>query len=211
MSTLGIMRTRIASEMKRGDISAGASTVIDAIVSAIQHFENERFFFNEFNDTTTSASASVTYLSLSAFGINLVSVDTMKAVIGTRDYALSKEPWAEIDGKDSGQYYGYPSNYVFHSNTVRLYPPPADNYLLKIAGVRQLMEVSAAAADSATNGWMTDAEEMIRLHAKGNLFRDQLRAPQQADYFYAAAERCKNKVKKRGRKMQATGRARKRY
>ena len=46
MSTLGIMRTRIASEMKRGDISAGATTVIDAIVSAIKHFENERFFFN---------------------------------------------------------------------------------------------------------------------------------------------------------------------
>lgn len=54
MSTLGTMRTRIAREMKRGDILATDASVIDAIVSAIGFYENERFFFNEFR---TSRSA----------------------------------------------------------------------------------------------------------------------------------------------------------
>ena len=46
MSTFGTMKSRIAREMKRGELSASASAVQDSILSAIEYFKRKRFYFN---------------------------------------------------------------------------------------------------------------------------------------------------------------------
>jgi hypothetical protein len=80
--------------------------------------------------------------------------------------------------------------------------------VLKIAGAKRLLEVTAGAAAAATNGWMVDAEEMIRCVAKGNLFRDELRNPTAADYFYGEAVPTRRELQRRATNLASSGRVR---
>jgi len=206
MSTYGTMLTRIAREMRRGDLTASSTAVGAAVRSAIQFYENERFFFTEFHGVEVSASSSASYVPFSALGITPVIFDSVKAVIGQRDYPLLERNWNEIDGIDSGQWYGYPDYYVLHGEEIRLYPPPNSNYTLTVSGVKKLTEISLSPSASATNAWMTDGEEMIRLKAKALLFRDELRAMDLAREFDTEAERSKKKVKRRTTSLAGSGR-----
>ena len=70
------------------------------------------------------------------------------------------------------------------------------------------MEVTAGAATGATNGWMVDAEEMIRCVAKGNLFRDELRNPTAADYFFGEAVKTRRELQRRATNLASSGRVR---
>jgi hypothetical protein len=212
MSTFGTMKARIAREMKRGELSACATAVQDSVLSAIKLVENYRFAFNEFNDVTVTASSSATYVPfsriLSDASVVPVKIDTIKVVVSGRDYPLDETTWAAIDSIDAGQWYGYPDRYAVHSENIRLYPPPNQNMVLKIAGAKRLLEVTAGAAAAATNGWMVDAEEMIRCVAKGNLFRDELRNPTAADYFYGEAVKTRRELQRRATNLASSGRVR---
>ena len=206
MTTLGTMRTRIAREMRRGDLTASSTAIAAAVLSAIQFYENERFFFTEFHENTVTASASVSYVALTVLSVRPVTLDSVKAVIGQRDYPLLERNWSELERIDSGQWYGYPDYYALHGEEIRLYPPPNSNYTLKVSGVKTLPEISVSASASATNAWMTDGEEMIRLKAKALLFRDEVRAPEQAAQFEAAAALSRRAVKRRTTSLAASGR-----
>ncbi len=209
MSTLGTMRARIEREMKRGDITASATCVVDAIVSAIAFFENRRYAFNEFHDQTFTASSSTTYVPVAQIGLTPIKLDTVKAVIGSRDYPLRERTFKQLDDIDAGQWYGYPDYYAWQGEALRLYPPPNDNYTIKISGYQKLTEISAAASAGASNAWMTDAEEMIRLKAKALLFRDELRNFDTAKMFEEAALRSLREAPfRKATTLTATGRIR---
>lgn len=205
MSTLGTMRTRIAREMKRGDILATDASVIDAIVSAIGFYENERFFFNEFRDESFSAVASTAYQTLT---ITPVIIDSVKALIGTRDYPLISKTWGELEAIDSGQFEGYPDYYAWHSDELRLYPPPNDSYTIKVSGVKILTEVSVSATNATSNAWTTDAKDMIRLHAKSVLWRDELRNVDTSKQFLEAAVMERASLKRRTTRLTGSGKLR---
>lgn len=204
----GKMKSRIAREMKRGELSASSSAVQSAVLSAIKRFENRCFTWNEFQDEQITASASVSFVPLSRMTNIPVVIDSMKALIGNRDYPLDQKSYAFIDGIDSGQYYGYPEYYAFHGDQIRLYPPPNSDITLKISGVWRLPEISASASASASNGWTNDGEELVRLQAKAMLFRDELRNPQLADYFEGEAARVMRELSRRVTSFRGSGRVR---
>ena len=209
MSTFGTMKSRIAREMKRGELSASSSAVQDSILSAIEYFKRKRFYFNEFNDVTAPSSASQTYMSLSSFGIRPILLDSVKGVIGNRDYPLTAKTWQAIDSIDAGQWYGFPEWYSIHTEKLRLYPPPNNAYVVRIAGIKDLTEVSASATSNATNPWVDDAEQMIRCQAKGYLFRDALRNVALGQQFRADANDSFRELSKETRAKTPVGRLRK--
>lgn len=86
--TFETIKARTSREMKRGELSACATAVQSSILSAIKFYERRRFWFNEFVDTTITASASSTYTTLS---VDVIVIDSMKAVINGRDYPLAKK------------------------------------------------------------------------------------------------------------------------
>ena len=212
MSTFGVMKARVAAEMKRGELTASATAVQAAVLSAIEFFKRRRFYFNEFNDALLTASASATYVTLSRLvsdsSIRPIIFDSIKAVIGTRDYPLTARNWKEIDSIDAGQWYGYPEWYAIHAEKIRLYPPPNQAYVLRISGVKDLIEVTAGAAAGVTNAWTNDAEEMIRCKAKSTLFRDELRNMQMAGIFESEAERVYKELLKEVTAKTSSGRIR---
>jgi hypothetical protein len=211
MSTLGNLKARIADEMKRTELSACATAVQVAIVEAIQFFQRRKFEFNEFNGQVKTTVASTTAVTLSINGMGKIfSVDTAKAVIGSRDYPLDKRQWIELDRIDSGQYYGYPEYYAIQSNQIRFYPPPADAYNIRIAGTKALTEVSLNATANATNAWVDpdQAGNMIKLKAKSILFRDHLRSPNMADRMENDAMKEFRELSRETREKQSSGRLR---
>ena len=212
MSTYGTMRSRIASEMKRGDISASATCVGRAIMSSIAFWEHKRFDFNEFSGQDFTASASTTYVPFSQIGINVLKVDTLKAIIGSRDYPLIARSFRQMNDVDAGQWFGYPDYYALRGSDLRLYPPPNDDFAMRMSGIQQLTDVSLNASNAATNSWMVEAEEMIRLKAKANLWRDELRSMETALQFEAEAGRSwKISPFRRATNRTSTGRIRPRW
>jgi hypothetical protein len=211
MSDFQTIKRRIAKEMKRAELSASASAVESSVLSAIAHYEKRRFSWNEFNGAVKSTVASTSFVTLSITSVpRILRVDTIRMVIGNRDYPLVKRTWGEIDSIDSAQWYGYPEQYVIHSNEIRFYPPPNAVYPTRIAGVKRLDEISLGATGGATNAWVAidQGEEMIRLKAKADLFRDELRNPSLANYFDDAAERKFKETNKENVAKIATGRTR---
>ena len=201
MSTFGEMKARIAGEMKRGELVSSATAVSRAVLSAIQHFETERFPWNEFRDETHTTVADDPYLSITAT-LKIVKLDSVRVTIGARDYPLIEKDWSSIELIDSGQWAGYPEWWCWYGEQIRMYPIPNDAYTVKLAGVRRLTEVTASASASATNSWMTDGEEMVRLYAKGSLFRDELRAPMLAQQMFTESMRARRQVKRTSTSLQ---------
>lgn len=205
--TFGVIKTRIADEMRRGELTACATAVATAVISAIEFFKRRRFYWNEFVDTTYTHSASQTYVTLSS---DVIQIDSMKAIISSRDYPLSPLGWRELDAMDAGQVFGYPDFYAIKADRVRLYPAPSQDFTIRTAGIRELPEVSVSATANATNAWVqTDnGEAMIRAKAKAILFRDHLRNHQQAQAFDTEAERVANQIERENKAKTATGRIR---
>lgn len=201
----GTMKQRIADEMRRGDLTACATVVASAVISAIEYFKRRRFYWNEFVDKTFSTSASVTAISLSA---DVIQVDTVKVRVSNRDYPLEPMTWKEMDAIDSGQFFGYPDYYAIHSGKIRFYPPPLGNYLVRMSGVQELSEVTLDATANATNAWVdtVDGEAMIRAKAKAYLFRDFLRDHAQARVFDQQAELEAREIARENRAKTSAGR-----
>ncbi len=208
---LGNLKKKIADEMKRSELTQSATAVHTAVVEAIQHYQRRRFPWNEFNNQLKTTVASTTAVTLSVNGLGKIySVDSIKAVIGSRDYPLSKRQWIELDRIDSGQFYGYPEYYAIQNEEIRLYPPPNDAYVLRISGIRQLEEVSLQAASTADNAWIDPDRggNMIKLKAKAILFRDHLRSPNMADRMEVEASKEFRELSRETREKQSSGRIR---
>lgn len=196
MSTFGVIKARVAAEMKRGELTASATAVQSSVLSAIARLERRRFTWNEFSDTTATASSSVAYVPFAQLGVTPLAIDSVKCLIGTRNFTLIERSHKELDDIDASQYYGTPDYYAIHSRSVRLYPAPSSDYKIVLSGVKKLTEISANASANATNAWMTDGEELVRMTAKAMLFRDELRAPELAGYFEAEAAKTQRELQR---------------
>jgi len=190
MSTFGTIKGRVSDEMKRGELSASSTAVQASVLSAIAHLERRRFPWNEFEGASATASSSALYVPFSRFtqdgGVTFISpliIDSLKVQVNGRDYQLLRKTFRHIDAIDADEWYGYPDWYAVHGQQIRLYPGPNQEMVLSLSGVKRLTEVSISASASATNAWVTDGEELVRLIAKSMLFRDELRAPDLAGYF----------------------------
>jgi hypothetical protein len=150
--TFGTLRSRVSSEMKRGELTADATAVATAIITAIDYFKRRRFPWNEF--AVTNAGVTVpdqTDVTLSTSS-RVITIDSLKIHIGQRDYPLTPTPFRSIDAVDSGQWAGYPEMYSFHHDMIRLYPIPNASYTIAVAGIWDLTELSAFGLKAICSG-----------------------------------------------------------
>lgn len=209
MSTLGIMKTRIADELTRDDLS---SQIALAITSAIQQYEGERFTFNEKRyllptvaGTEYYAFTSLTQTDGSALGTGetLLEIDSMALSLNNDLYRLSERSQQWMDAHGAGSTRGQPYDYAVFSDRVRLYPIPGAVYSIIISGLARLPTLSA---DGDTSGWMTDGEALIRSEAKAILYRDVLHDKEGLEYAALAAGNAMASLKRKASAKVATGR-----
>lgn len=211
MSDLGTMKTRIADEIVRDDLS---SQIANAITTAIAIWSPTRFHFNE-KRYLLSTVASTEYYALTALtntdasaldsGETLIEVDSFTLTYNNQPYPLWDMTQQAVDREQSPSslYTGQPSAYAIFANQIRLHPIPDQVYSCTISGLAQL---GTLAADDATNAWMTNGEALIRNQAKVIIYRDILRDADGVALATAALAEALEPLKRRMAAKVMTGR-----
>lgn len=180
------MQTRIANEMARSDIG---SYIRDAIQTAIRKYERKRFYFNETTTTLTLSSSQHIYTSADLGAIaTLVDIDDIKINVSGSSYLLTERDYSYLNGLDVSLTNGDPTDYAYYSKSLWVYPMPNTQRLCTISYVERAATLSA---NSDTNYWMTDAEALIRLEAKSDLYANVAR---NAEMAVMCAQLAKNEL-----------------
>jgi hypothetical protein len=185
MTTYVALQNRISMEIRT--ISAASSSGIQdqikaAILSAVAFYAREPFFFN----TTTGTFNTVVdreYYSSSDFSdlTNVVTINSMSVTQNGVKRPVKPLDFVKIDDAQTGEVKAIPEYYAYYKQNIRLYPIPDAVYTMTLAYVYKL---TALSLDADSNAWTTDAEELIRCHAKADIYENLLKE-------YDAADRMK--------------------
>lgn len=172
MTTLAIMKARIASEIARGNLT---NQIADAITTAISVYQKERFRFNEslpLADVTFTTVAGQPYYSGAAPTITPVTqlptlqkIDYLNILIGNTVQPLTRMQPEEIRLLNfANTQQGQPLSWALEGETVMLYPTPSAGWQITVGA---FFQYPAPATDGELgNRWMTDGELLIRSRAK---------------------------------------------
>ena len=192
MTTLGIMKERIASELRRDDLSsatefrvlAAVSDIHDAIHTAIAEYQNEQFWFQQKRDILTfnTVAEQWQYTSADAAAIARVAkIEWVKITIATFVTSLIFRHAEGIENTNTGAgaLSSQPRFYGWYADSLLIEPIPDAAYAVRVGG---MFNMTAPASDSeASNPWMVYAERLIRSRAKAELYEHVLRNDRLAD------------------------------
>lgn len=164
MSTLAVMKARIADELARSDLT---SQIAVAITDAIEAYQDKRFHFNETRATTfVTVAGQEFYDADDAAALATVQIiDYVVLYVGDFNYSLRQLKPDEIEAASAnGTNTGQPSSYCWYGDQLRLYPAPSNAWTVRIGAS---VKAAAPASDAETgNPWMTHASRLIRSRAK---------------------------------------------
>lgn len=206
MTTLSTMKSRIADELARSDLTSQIAT---AITDAITHYQKQRFWFNESRGITFLTVAGTSdYTSLSGDAsspADIYKIDYMKLIIGATQINTIDEECPErleyLLGASSSR--NQPYIYAYYNKTIRLYPIPSDAWTVRIGG--HIKKPAPSDDDEADNVWMTDAEALIRARAKYELAVHVLKDPELAVAMTAAVTEALDELRGTTNKQTGTG------
>jgi len=170
MTTLAIMKERIADELVRSDLT---SQIAYAISDAIALYQKEPWAFKQSRayQLTTVADQYV-YTSSDAAWIALVQ--RLQWVHLLRDGASAPMKEMRVDNLEqlngNGTFGGEPLGYAYWGENLFLYPIPNEVYTLRAGGFFAVAEPATDA--EAGNPWMTKAERIVRQKAKWLVAKD---------------------------------------
>lgn len=184
--SLGNMRSRIADELHRSDLT---TEIERQIRTAIEHYESTRFRWNEVRgwDVATTVAGTQNYSLTSDF----IRFDVLKINYNGHYILLTPRTWQWMEERDTQvtPVRGAPSNYVVYGgsadNELRLFPTPDGAHSLVASYVQRLSSLTASAD---TNDWMTYGEELIRHRARAAVEIFRLQKPRAIAEFNAMAQ-----------------------
>lgn len=191
MTTYATLRSRIADEIARSDLT---SNINSAILDAIKHYERERFWWNEKRDTASTVANQQSYaMPDSAAEFPLIFADQLTITVNSSIYDLPQINHSELVRRTTNaSHTGEPSHWSYFQDAVWLYPIPNGVYTLTLLYVGQL---AALSADGDTNAWVVTAEELIRSRAKHTLYRHVIRDREMADQMMFAERDALNNLR----------------
>lgn len=172
---LQTMRARIASELRRADLSANAPNdlITPAIMDAITAYQTERFRFSDVDpaspDTFNTVISQEVYSSSDAAIIGTMhKIDRAYILIGNTQQAMMVEQPKVLRLYNQQQIMlGQPTMVAYEGNKLILSPIPSSVWQVTIEAFRN---VDAPVNDTeANNPWMVDVERLIRARAKYQL------------------------------------------
>jgi len=205
VTTLAIMKARIADELARDDLTTQIATAInDAIVA----YQSERYAFSEsrtrcvFNtvasqqDYNQDDNADIPYM---------LAIDYFALTVGSTVTMLERyRPEVIEDLSNNQSAVGEPYAYTYYKRTLRLYPIPGQVYACRVAG---LVVMSAPAEDDTIgNVWMVEGERLIRSRAKLELAVHVLKDQGLATAMAGAVQEAESQLKSTGNRQTGSGR-----
>lgn len=201
MTTFAIMTARIASELRRSNISADIKAAIN---DAIREAGKTRFYLNEVRGATFPTVAATEYYS----DLNMEEIDAVYYFQGPTRYNLTVENNLDADRyAEGGVSGGQLETYSRHGMQIRLYPVPNAVRTIYVDGFGRLTPYPLV-ADNDTNAWMTEGEAYIRALAKSYVLRDVVRDFSEAVVYQALADDRKAELVEANGLRMGTGRLR---
>lgn len=173
MSDFGTMQDRIGGELKRPELD---TFIKDAILSALQFYKRKRFNWNS-KRAKLPLVRNVEYYQLPS---DFIESDTMvlESYGDELDFQEQRSHhWLDREKEWDG-YRSRPCVYSVQNYELRMYPVPDRSYTILMSYVYELPDISASASDTASNAWMVEGEELIRLHAKIDMLMNVIRGPE---------------------------------
>jgi hypothetical protein len=169
--TLGDLKTRIADELARADLSSQIALAISqAIEEACSHF----FWFMQTRGVLVSLVAGTPAYAPTAFNA-LVEIERVALLSGLQHRTLDVMTDEEMDRSyDGSAPTGQPYAYAVYNDEIRFYPTPDNSYSVYVDG---LTHGTALASDTDSNIWTdtTKGERYIRALAKRQIYADVIR------------------------------------
>lgn len=178
MSTLSQMRSRIADDLDRSDLS----TQIDkAINRAIEYHEKERFWFNETSGTLTTVANQESYSSSdAAFIANILDVDLVRITFATTDKEeLDRKDFNYIQELNNGNSTGRPTYWAWYQNKIYLSIIPNAAWTITVFYQKKYSSTQLS-GDSDTNDFTSYAEDLIEARARAWLYARVIKDVDQA-------------------------------
>lgn len=202
MSDLGTMKTRIADELSRSDLTAQIAL---SITSAIDHYGKQRFFFNHERATASTVAAQENY----ALPDDFVKEEYFEVTNGSHKERLKKVSYDEVRRRNSySTIQSVPQEYAIYDGQFWLSLIPNIVYTLTLAYIKKLTALSAT---DDTNAWMTDGENLIRSRAKWDLYTHVIKDREEAITMKYAETEALKELKTEGSDRESTGYVRPHY
>ena len=160
--TFAQIKARIADELNRTDLTTQIS---QSVISAVEHYERERWWFEENVDISLTTTPSVAYLSDPIIS-SIAVIDKIQITVGGAKYTLQKITYDEYASFATSTTSGQPSMYAYYQDRLFFYPTPGSAYALTVSCVQRLTTLSG---DSDNNGFTNYCEELIRQRAKADI------------------------------------------
>jgi hypothetical protein len=174
--TLGDLKQRVIDETIRDDLADDLSNALTtAIQKAINHYEWERWWFNESLSTTPCVPGSQ-YVAVDP---TVLRIDVIRAVIGGVRYKMTERQLDWIMAAYSTPQIGQPTDWAAYNDQLILYPTPNQAYPLLMEQVIQVQPPLDFTDDTTFNRWTNEGADLIVARVKLRLYRDYLSATSQ--------------------------------
>lgn len=188
MGTYLDMQNRIADELARSDLT---EQIKKAILSAVDFYKDDRFWFNE-SEAQFNTAAGGEYKAIpTTFG----EVDEATVLVSGNRYKLELTSYDRIRAEVLAQSLrGQPARIAFFEQDIWFAPVPDGIYQITLSG---LVYLTTLANPNDTNAWTTEAEQLIRHHAKGDLFANVIRNDKEAMKMATLTELVLSKLRQK--------------
>lgn len=164
MTGFATVVSRIREDLNRG--SDYDDRIKRAILAAVQFYRAKKLAFNEFR----VASGMNTGEEFGSYGPAYMQVLSIRMGDGSGGYyPLRKTDWEEIEERSTSiNQRGMPVAYALQNRSIRFYPIPDKTYSYESTFIGDLWStyrLPTDISDSVSGGWLTEAEELIRLHS----------------------------------------------
>ena len=184
MSTLGTMKSEIAADLGRSDLT---SYIAECISKAIEREQLTRYFFNvtdALEITTSDGTAAYSTFSSGPITnvVDMVRIDHVWRDQGGLAVFLREIGFDETTWDNAATAKARPWAYSWYADKIHFTPIPDGTYTVKVSGHYKVAE---PASDAETgNAWMTYAYNVILPLAKSIIYQSRIRNFQaaQADY-----------------------------
>lgn len=144
-----------------------------AVIRAINHYQYERFWFNQTATSIacTTAGAGIA-LPADFIALDMVTVASTSAGFA-QGYIIQQRSMERVVYRNAfGSVSGFPQECAVYNNTLNIYPKPHSAYSLTVRYVNVLPALSAG---TDTNDWLSAAEDLIVFHAAADVLQNIIR------------------------------------
>jgi hypothetical protein len=205
MATFLDLQNRIASDLTRDDLT---SQIKSAIGDAVKNYETSRFYFNTTRSLTfPTVIGQVAYAASDLPQIpNIIRIDSLWLRDSVSTFPLTRlEPdefeWLQNNFTGNGR----STDFTYIDGQILLWPAPVAVYTMRPHMHYRLDPLSA---DTDSNAWCNDAEQLIRCHAKLLLYTNLLEDVDGAQRMSAQIQSYKDRLDYETSARTATGRIR---